>query len=451
MNSQRSSPPTATAPWIGRGLSALVVLALSASAAAKLSHAPAVIDGLARSGFAEPLLDPLAALELACAALYAIPRTAALGAILVTGYLGGAVATHVRVDEAFAAPVLLGALAWVGLWLREPRLRALLLAGAPGPAAAPSAARRLRVTRIAQESPSTTSLHLESPGGRLEFRPGQFLQVRHGAHWRSYSLSLPPGDGVRLTIKRIAGGAVSGPLLDALREGDALEVRGPFGSFGDGLPATGAVLFAAAGSGVTPFASIVPHLRRVAPHVEVHMLFAVRAADDAPLLAELREQLGERLKLHVDARDGAFDPARARRLLDGLPALQGAWLCGPEAWMDRVAEAVHARWPAAPVTRELFSAATRARGPQRLTVMHDGRQVPVDVGAGESLLHAARRHGVDVPSGCEQGACGTCRIRVLQGTVATPDCPGLSPQDRAAGFALACVGAPEDGAVVEVA
>jgi hypothetical protein len=64
--------------------------------------------------------------ELACALLCLIPRTSVLGAILVTGVLGGAVATHVRVEGAFAAPVVLGVIAWGGLFLRDERIRALL-------------------------------------------------------------------------------------------------------------------------------------------------------------------------------------------------------------------------------------------------------------------------------------------------------------------------------------
>jgi hypothetical protein len=57
---------------------------------------------------------------------YLIPRTAVLGAVLLTGYLGGAIATHARLGEPFVAPIILGVVVWAGLWLRDPRLRALL-------------------------------------------------------------------------------------------------------------------------------------------------------------------------------------------------------------------------------------------------------------------------------------------------------------------------------------
>jgi hypothetical protein len=101
---------------------------LTMSGAMKLSHAPAVVQPFSEKfGFSEGTLTPIGILELACVVLYVIPRTAVLGAILVASYLGGATVTHVRVGDASAVtPVLLGVFAWLGLYLREPRLRALL-------------------------------------------------------------------------------------------------------------------------------------------------------------------------------------------------------------------------------------------------------------------------------------------------------------------------------------
>jgi DoxX-like family len=113
--------------WTGWGVSALPVLMMLLSASMKLSHDPKMLEmWTSKFGFAEALLVPVALLELTCVLLYAIPRTAVLGAILLTAYLGGAVATHVRVAEAFAIPVVLGVLAWAGLFLRDPRVRDLL-------------------------------------------------------------------------------------------------------------------------------------------------------------------------------------------------------------------------------------------------------------------------------------------------------------------------------------
>jgi DoxX-like protein len=113
--------------WGGRILSALPVLAMLASASLKLARPPQVMDVfVGRLGYREGTLAAIAVLEIGCALLYAIPRTSVLGAVLLTGFLGGAIATHVRVGDPFAPPLVLGILAWAGLYLRETRLRALI-------------------------------------------------------------------------------------------------------------------------------------------------------------------------------------------------------------------------------------------------------------------------------------------------------------------------------------
>ena len=114
--------------WTGRILSALVILMMLFSAAIKAIHSPETVDMFVRHyGYPEGNLLLLTVLELLCVALYVIPRTAYLGAILTTGYLGGAIATHMRVGElAFLNPLVLGIFVWAGLYLRDGKLRQLL-------------------------------------------------------------------------------------------------------------------------------------------------------------------------------------------------------------------------------------------------------------------------------------------------------------------------------------
>jgi hypothetical protein len=111
-------------------VSGIVVLALLADAAVDL-FSPAMIEAeMTATGFPANLAPVLGIIILVCAVLYAIPRTAVLGAILITGFLGGAICTHFRLGEMGAPPqiicLLLGVLTWAGLYLRDPRLRALL-------------------------------------------------------------------------------------------------------------------------------------------------------------------------------------------------------------------------------------------------------------------------------------------------------------------------------------
>jgi Na+/proline symporter len=116
-------------PWAGRVVSAVPVLMLALSATMKLSHAPAFVEKWTQGfGFTEASLTPIGILELACAVVYLVPRTAVLGAILVGCYLAGATCAHVRIGDGAGAvtPVVLGVLAWLGLWLREEKLRGLL-------------------------------------------------------------------------------------------------------------------------------------------------------------------------------------------------------------------------------------------------------------------------------------------------------------------------------------
>jgi hypothetical protein len=112
--------------WAGYVLSVLPALMLLMSAGMKLAGPQEAIDGFAQMGWPVKLITPLGILEIAVTVLYLIPRTAVIGAILVTGYLGGAVATHVRIDDAFVMPLVLGIAVWAGLYLRDARIRELI-------------------------------------------------------------------------------------------------------------------------------------------------------------------------------------------------------------------------------------------------------------------------------------------------------------------------------------
>ncbi len=112
--------------WVGRGISVLASLVFLMSAAMKLKGGPELDEGMAHLGLPGSMVRPLAALELACVAVYLIPATSVLGAILLAGYMGGAICTHWRAGDPFVIQAVLGVLVWLGLYLREDRLRSLL-------------------------------------------------------------------------------------------------------------------------------------------------------------------------------------------------------------------------------------------------------------------------------------------------------------------------------------
>jgi hypothetical protein len=125
-------PDTQTAPvskkmlWAGRIVSALPALGLFFSGVMKLVKPAQLVQEFERLGYDPNLALGLGILELTCMVIYVIPSTSVLGAILLTGYLGGAVATHVRISDPFFGPLVLGILVWLGLYLRDARVRALL-------------------------------------------------------------------------------------------------------------------------------------------------------------------------------------------------------------------------------------------------------------------------------------------------------------------------------------
>jgi hypothetical protein len=124
------SDPSSRARWAGRILSGLALLFLTFDVVIKLFPTKEAIEGTTALGYQAHHLPIIGAIALVCLVLYAIPRTAPLGAVLWTGYLGGAIATHVRVDNPLFShilfPIYVAAFIWGGLYLRDARVRALL-------------------------------------------------------------------------------------------------------------------------------------------------------------------------------------------------------------------------------------------------------------------------------------------------------------------------------------
>ena len=121
------TPVSKPALWTGRVMSALPILLVLMSSIMKLMKLPGVVEGFARAGLAGHLILPVGIIELVCVVVYAIPRTSVLGAILMTGLLGGATVTTLRVgNPTYPMPVVLGMLAWGGLYLRDLRVRQLI-------------------------------------------------------------------------------------------------------------------------------------------------------------------------------------------------------------------------------------------------------------------------------------------------------------------------------------
>lgn len=131
-------PPAGSTPgrqsrkviWTGRILSGVAVAFLAFDAVIKVLKLPPAVEGTVQLGYPASVVFGIGVIQIVCLIVYLVPRTSVLGAILWTGYLGGAIATHVRVESPLLThtlfPIYVAALLWAGVWLREPRLRALL-------------------------------------------------------------------------------------------------------------------------------------------------------------------------------------------------------------------------------------------------------------------------------------------------------------------------------------
>lgn len=130
-------PPAGSTPgrqrkavWTGGILSGVAVAFLAFDAAIKVLKLPPAVEGTVQLGYPASVVFGIGVIQIVCLIVYLVPRTSVLGAILWTGYLGGAIATHVRVESPLLThtlfPIYVAALLWAGVWLREPRLRALL-------------------------------------------------------------------------------------------------------------------------------------------------------------------------------------------------------------------------------------------------------------------------------------------------------------------------------------
>lgn len=119
-------PPSKGIKWAAYICTALPTLLLLFSVSGKFLKPDGMAENIEHLGWRMDQMTLLGIVELACVVVYLIPRTAVLGAVLITAYLGGATATHARIGDAFIIPIITAGIAWLGVYLREPRLWPLL-------------------------------------------------------------------------------------------------------------------------------------------------------------------------------------------------------------------------------------------------------------------------------------------------------------------------------------
>jgi ring-1,2-phenylacetyl-CoA epoxidase subunit PaaE len=356
------------------------------------------------------------------------------------------------------------------------RLLRLLPVRMPSGSSAPHAVfHRIPVAAVDPITADSTLVTFGVPEELLEqfrFEPGQHVTVRtdlggQGVR-RNYSICAPATRAVlRIAVKHIPGGAFSTFVAEQLKAGDVLELMTPTGRFGVPLHAlnTKSYVAIAAGSGITPILSIMQTTLEIETESRFTLIYGNRTKESTMFrheLEQLESRYSDRLEilnvlsrepLHTPDLQGRIDREKLRRWLTTAltPDTVDEWfLCGPlgltttarETLVEHGADPVH-------VHVELFFGYTEAGKPSRanaqaamVTFTLSGRELTFELAAGDSLLEGALQQRPDAPYACMGGACGTCRAKLLHGTVEMDQNFALGQADLDAGYVLTCQSHP---------
>jgi ring-1,2-phenylacetyl-CoA epoxidase subunit PaaE len=337
---------------------------------------------------------------------------------------------------------------------------------------------RLTVKHVEPLTEDSAAITLTVPDDLVDafaFAAGQTLTVRRGEERRTYSICAPAGPGFPNTapmigVREVAGGAVSGWLVHALKAGDTLEVQVPSGTFTPDLSVPGRHVLIAAGSGITPMMSIAASVLAADDKSTVTLLYGNRRSDTvmfADEVADLKDAHPARMQIiHVLSREpqevelhsGRLDASRLTALVPAAVDVAGVdhwWLCGPFAMVADAIEVLRELGvEAARIHRELFWVgdeppveAVHDDAPvgegASVTVILDGRSSTLTLPAGTPVLDGAQKARPDLPFACKGGVCGTCRARVISGTAVMRRNYALEQREIDAGYVLTCQALPQ--------
>lgn len=294
--------------------------------------------------------------------------------------------------------------------------------------------------QVVAHDENVVALRLAAADGSTlpRWHPGAHLDIHlPSGRVRQYSLCGDPSDrtGYRIAVRRIPdGGGGSVEVHDALPVGSTVTTSGPRNAFPLSVPGYGSptrrLRFIAGGIGITP---ILPMLKMAdGLGVDWSMIYVGRSADSIPFIEEV-QRFGDRITVRTDDVSGV---PTAEELLGECPDGTTVYACGPAEMLTLVRQHLIGR-DDVELHFERFAAAPVVDGePFTVVVRSSGTEVPVS--ADQTLLAALQRAGVAAPYSCQQGFCGTCRTRVVNGVVQHRDTL-LTEPERESGMMLTCV------------
>jgi ring-1,2-phenylacetyl-CoA epoxidase subunit PaaE len=346
----------------------------------------------------------------------------------------------------------------------------------------------LRVAEVDRLTDDSVAITFDVPDDLRDayrFTQGQHITIRcdlggSGVR-RNYSICSPASSGrLRIGVKRLPDGAFSSYAAERLRPGDVLDVMTPSGRFFTRLDPANAKHYVAiaAGSGITPVMSLLATTLEAEPKSHVTLLFGNRTASSIMFLEELQDLKNRypdrfwllnfltREQQESDLLSGRIDRQRLTRLLAAMlpPDDVDEWfLCGPYEMVRQARMAlVDAGVAGERIHQELFhvgalpaaaaadkAAPAAAGGRSTVTVKLDGRATTFELGQrAEPILEAVLRVRQDAPYACKGGVCGTCRAKLLDGTVGMERNFALEPDEIVRGYVLTCQSHPTSEKVV---
>ncbi|MEX2379799.1 MAG: ferredoxin--NADP reductase [Vicingaceae bacterium] len=329
---------------------------------------------------------------------------------------------------------------------------------------------RLKVEQIIKETPQTVSIVFDIPEdlqAEYSFEAGQYLTLKTTIGGeeirRSYSICSFGDEKLKVSSKMIDGGKMSTYLFNELSVGNEMDVMPPMGNFTLDDLSKPLVLFAA-GSGITPIMSILKKSLQEGKE-SVYLYYGNRSTEEIIFKNELEElkarYSGRLLVQHFLSSDGErLDADRTASIVNGLQDAKDQtqfFICGPSGMIEAVksgltnaeisSDQINIEYFASPKQEKTVVEEVLSSNIDEVTVIIDDEEHNIKLDAGETILEAAERIGVDPPFSCQSGVCTTCKAKLLRGEVEMENNFGLGEDEIADGYVLTCIGKPKTAGV----